>query len=378
MGIAGLYQYIKSKVLKEHPECIKPCTLKELAQWMESYRCQEALTNHHCRDRKPRLLIDGNSFMYKFTYGNKPYSHILQFGWFMHDLLLLNIEPVVIFDGKHPEEKKEENERRAKEKQKFMTRISESQQQIKELKVECGFDPEKSIDDVDPNLIGENKKSDYETIQKLEDNLEKDYTSRSIVTPQQIEEVKEFLRCIGIWVIQAPDEGEAYCALMNNLGFGECVATDDSDIFPFGGKYIIRDIGCRGNRDMKSSFYDIKKILNIMGVTGDELIDICTLCRNDYNKTCRVENLGFVNALKGIRQHGSIEAFFESKVQKSELDKVIFLSITNFFFLKIKRRRIRLLESERLPAMIQMVKNPRRKGRRLNHSRFRVNLITKG
>ncbi len=47
------------------------------------------------------------------------------------------------------------------------------------------------------------------------------------------------------------------------------------------------------------------------------MIDICVLCVNDYNKECRVEGLGFAKSYDGIKQYGSIENFFESKLQNN-------------------------------------------------------------
>lgn len=55
-------------------------------------------------------------------------------------------------------------------------------------------------------------------------------------------------------------------------------------MFPFGAKYIVRDIGWRSKREEKMQIYDVRKIVKGMGLTPDQLVDVCVLCINDYNK----------------------------------------------------------------------------------------------
>ncbi len=100
-------------------------------------------------------------------------------------------------------------------------------------------------------MISEDKKQQYEEIQRQEDELDNHYASQVIVTPQHVEECKELLKSLGAWVIDAPSEGEAYASLMNRLGFADYVAGDDSDVFPFGAKKLIRNIGWRSKRNEK-------------------------------------------------------------------------------------------------------------------------------
>lgn len=118
-----------------------------------------------------------------------------------------------------------------------MTNITSSQQDIKRRKLECGFNPNQSIDSIPEGMryprisltipeemIPKEKLKDYEEIQRMEDHLDDDYGSKIILTPEHVEDMKELLRYLGVWVIQAPSEGEAHCALMNNLGDCEFAA----------------------------------------------------------------------------------------------------------------------------------------------------------
>ncbi len=56
MGIDGLYPYIHSKA----EGCAKDCKLTDF--------------------KGKKIVFDGNSFVYKFRYGNRPNTHILEFG----------------------------------------------------------------------------------------------------------------------------------------------------------------------------------------------------------------------------------------------------------------------------------------------------------
>lgn len=303
MGIQGLYDFIRKKVAINDSKCITKCTLKSLAQIDVSKK----------KRLRPRIAFDSNAFCYKFLYGNRPDTHIIQFGWLAVDVIMNGMEPIFIFDGEHPELKKEENERRRQEKKKFIENISETQEQIKKRKLEYGFDPNMSIDKVDFESLTQEKKMYFEEIQRLEDHLDNDYGSRIILTPQHIEEVKEILRYLGIWVIQAPSEGEALASLLNRLEVVDYVAADDADVFPFGAKKVIRDIGWRGKREDKMMLYDVDLIRENMGIDQKQMIEICTLCINDYNKSCRIENMGFNNSFKAIKEYRTIEAFIHAK-----------------------------------------------------------------
>lgn len=109
MGIDGIYDYIRQKVIPDNPDAVQGCTLKSLQK--------KAKEENKNLTRRPRITFDGNAFAYKFRYGNHPFSHLIQSGWLVADVLIEGMEPVFMFDGEHPEEKDEENQRRKAEKQ---------------------------------------------------------------------------------------------------------------------------------------------------------------------------------------------------------------------------------------------------------------------
>jgi len=294
MGISGLYKFIDNNVSNSCKEC-------KLSDFKDK-----------------SIAFDAPSFVYKYRFGNRPNTHILEFSRLYSDLITLGIRPVFFFDGDHPVEKDAENERRKNKKRKFLEELSISQTQLKKYKYENGFDPNQSIDNISIHSLPKDKLEVYEDIQKMEDGLDKTYSSQIIVTPQHVEESKQILKSLGAWVIDSPGEAEAYAALMNRLGYIDYVAGDDADFFPFGAKKLIRNIGWRSTRNDKMKLYDIEYIVKKLEINQSQLIDICVLSINDFNKDCRVNGLGCDKSYKGIKEYGSIEGFFEAKIKENE------------------------------------------------------------
>ena len=65
--------------------------------------------------------------------------------------------------------------------------------------------------------------------------------------------------------------------MLNRLNYADAVAGDDGDMLPFGAKIIIRGIGCREDREDRMRVYNIPKILRMMGLSYETLIEICLL-----------------------------------------------------------------------------------------------------
>jgi 5'-3' exonuclease len=76
---------------------------------------------------------------------------------------------------------------------------------------------------------------------------------------------------------------------MNRLGVVDYAASDDGDLFPFGAKKIIRGVGWRSKRSLKMKLYNVPKILKQIGITYDQLVEMCILCENDFNKDGRIK-----------------------------------------------------------------------------------------
>lgn len=137
-------------------------------------------------------------------------------------------------------------------------------------------------------------------------------TSR--MTPEILESSKELLRLLGIPVIQAPSDGEAQAAYMCGKGDVYAAASQDFDSILFGAPLLVRNLTISGRRkvpgkniykDVKTEIIDSRKMLEDLGVTREQLVDVCILIGTDFNPG--VSGIGPKKGLKLIQKHGDLE-----------------------------------------------------------------------
>ena len=137
-------------------------------------------------------------------------------------------------------------------------------------------------------------------------------TSR--MTPEILESSKELLRLMGIPVVQAPSDGEAQAAYMCGKGDVYAAASQDFDSILFGAPLLVRNLTISGRRkvpgkniykDVKTEIIDSGKRLEDLGVTREQLVDVCILIGTDFNPG--VSGIGPKKGLKLIQKHGDLE-----------------------------------------------------------------------
>ena len=128
------------------------------------------------------------------------------------NLLENNIRPVYVFDGKAPELKLKERERREglKKKAEEKYKVAVEKEDVDEMKKYAGR------------------------------------TSR--LTREMIEEAKQLVEALGLPVVQAPSEGEAQAAFLVAEGRAYAVASQDADSLLFGASKLIRNLSISGRR----------------------------------------------------------------------------------------------------------------------------------
>lgn len=110
-----------------------------------------------------------------------------------------------------------------------------------------------------------------------------------------VEDVMELLRLFGVPFLVCPMEAEAQCAALEQLGLVDGIITDDSDIFPFGGQRVYKNIF--HNQKFVEAFY-AQDIARELGFSQDELIALALLLGSDY--TDGVRGIGIVNATEVV------------------------------------------------------------------------------
>ena len=192
-------------------------------------------------------------------------------GIFYRTILLLEngVKPIWVFDGKPPQLKSKELDKRKEQKQ---------QAEEERKKAEEAGDMERA----------------------------KQMAGRSIrITDEMMQDAKKLIGLLGVPVVEAPCEAEAQCAEIVKMGLAYATVTEDMDALTFGTNYLLRGV------KPKELICQIehKEILEGFEMTQAEFVDLCILCGCDY--TQNIGGLGPVTAFKMIKEHGNIEAVLE-------------------------------------------------------------------
>jgi len=119
---------------------------------------------------------------------------------------------------------------------------------------------------------------------------EMDKYSRRLVkaTRQHSEECKELLGYMGVPFITAPCEAEAQCAELAEKGKVYATATEDMDALTFRTPKLLRNFTSSQGKDKRPIIeVDYALMLEGLGLTYDQFVDLCILCGCDYCSTIK-------------------------------------------------------------------------------------------
>ena len=206
-------------------------------------------------------------------------SHLSGLFYRTVNLVELGIKPVYVFDGVPPALKEAEIKRRMRMKEEALIKYEKA--------------------------IQEGKIEEARMYAQATATL-KDYMA---------EDSKKLLDLMGIPWIQAPSEGEAQAAYLTRKGNTDYCASQDYDSLLFGAPRLVRNVTISGRRklprkpvyvEVKPEVVELEKVLNELGITREQLVDIGILVGTDYNPQ-GVKGIGPKTALKLIKEHGSLE-----------------------------------------------------------------------
>ncbi|XP_054623172.1 probable flap endonuclease 1 homolog [Dunckerocampus dactyliophorus] len=119
----------------------------------------------------------------------------------------------------------------------------------------------------------------------------------------QTKDAFHLLKLLGVPVIQAPGDAEAFCAWLVKRGTAEAVASEDMDTLPFGAHVLIRQLNAKRDSDIVE--YSLPKLLEVLQLTHVEFVDLCILLGCDYCD--KITGFGPKRALTLIQQYRTIE-----------------------------------------------------------------------
>ncbi|XP_062376924.1 flap endonuclease 1 [Sardina pilchardus] len=233
-----------------------------------------------------KIAIDASMCIYQFLIAVRQDGNVLQnddgettshlVGLFYRTIRMLDngIKPVYVFDGKPPQMKSGELEKRTE-------RRAEAEKQLAQAQ-EAG---------------------EQENIDKFTKRLVK-------VTKQHNDECKKLLTLMGVPYVEAPCEAEASCAALVKAGKVFATATEDMDGLTFGTNVLLRHLTASEAKKLPIQEYHFSRILQEMGLSHEQFIDLCILLGCDYCGT--IKGVGPKRAIDLIKQHGSIEEILDN------------------------------------------------------------------
>ncbi len=134
------------------------------------------------------------------------------------------------------------------------------------------------------------------------------------LTSEGVADAKRLLDLLGIPWVQAPSEGEAQAAYMAARGDVWASNSQDYDSLLFGAPRLVRYITIQGEewlpskgraRKLQPEIIELENLLGVLQLSREQLIDLGILVGTDFNRGIR--GIGPKTALKLLRKHGRLE-----------------------------------------------------------------------
>ncbi|CAH1779380.1 unnamed protein product [Owenia fusiformis] len=201
-------------------------------------------------------------------------SHLM--GIFYRTIRMLDngIKPVYVFDGKPPEMKSGELEKRKERRE-----VAEKE------------------------LAKAEEAGDQENVERFNKRLVK-------VTKEHSNECKQLLELMGVPYVDAPCEAEAQCAELVKTGKVYAVGTEDMDALTFGTSVLLRHLTFSEARKMPIKEFHLRLVLEGLDMSEEEFIDLCILLGCDYCDSIR--GIGPKRAVELVKQHKNIETILKN------------------------------------------------------------------
>ncbi|MFC1690941.1 flap endonuclease-1 [Nanoarchaeota archaeon] len=243
------------------------------------------------------LVVDAMNMLYQFLASIRQYdgslltdskgnvtSHLSGLFHRTSKLMQKGMKISFVFDGKAPDLKKKERERRRR--------------------------------------LKEDAKEEYEVAKQREDfeGMKKYAARTTVMTPEMIEDAKKLIKAMGMPIVQAPSEGEAQAAQIVKNGHAYAEISQDQDCLLFGVERMIQNLTLtqRQKKQSKLAYETIKpqlvslsENLNNLSIDHTQLIALGMLVGTDFN-IGGIKGVGPVNALKLVKKHGAdLDALFK-------------------------------------------------------------------
>jgi 5'-3' exonuclease len=301
----------------------------------------DVLINEHIsKYAHQRVFMDVSSYIYKYIciYGTTSNKWINSVLYMFITLKKNKVHVIPVFDGKPPDEKKDEIDDRKEKREKLKDKIASLTDAITAWSNNELSDSQKDLLESTIKTLSEKQKttklksllfktSDSKTLSKDDINDISNYIEslkrgQVYMTGKEMDKVKELLSVLGIPFLQAPDESETYCCFLCKKGLATAVISCDTDCFAHGcPETILNFEPSSGN----ITYVKLEELLGNMELSLEQFVDFSILIGCDYNKKNKLKNVGPVKALDLIKRYNridNIEGYDISNVNEVNIRKM--------------------------------------------------------
>ncbi|KAM9955488.1 hypothetical protein ACTFIW_000090 [Dictyostelium discoideum] len=125
------------------------------------------------------------------------------------------------------------------------------------------------------------------------------------VTRKQNEDCIKLLTLMGVPIVKAPCEAEAQCAEIVKKGKAWATGSEDMDSLTLGSTVLLRRLFFSEAKKMPILEFELQSVLEGLGLTQDEFIDLSILLGCDYCDS--IKGIGPKRAIELIQKHKSLE-----------------------------------------------------------------------
>jgi 5'-3' exonuclease len=175
------------------------------------------------------------------------------------------------------------------------------------------------------------------------------------INKNDIENIKNLIRAYGATYYDAPGEADKLCAMLNIKDKVWACLSEDMDMFVYGCPRVIRYLSLLNHTAV---IYNLKGILNNLGISQKELRDICVLSGTDYNLEYNDNKNTLNNTLKLFKKYRKTRtnlSFYEWLNENPYRDYIkdyeLLIKICDMFDLNIavKDSDIKIFEKIKIP-----------------------------
>lgn len=268
------------------------------------------------------VAIDFSNWLYKILYDIKKHNrhskyYLCALYHLSNQLINNNITPIFVFDGKPPDDKMDEINKRQQKRENTNNKIQEL---LNNINVDIRPFIKSEIDNflvVDDNVpLDENTLNTILMINKL---------SRQCLSPttHHFTNSKRLLQYMGVPYLQADGETDSLCGWLYKKGIIQACISEDMDFLAYGVGRLWRDYNVYSGA---YTDYNLTTILSELNINYEKFVMMCTLCGNDY---VDIKNLGVCQSYELILQYNHIEDIFNVLIEKNKKRKNKFIIPSN-------------------------------------------------